>query len=125
MNKKFTYSCFIRKNTKELRDKLEELGYKVFGNISVNSLFTHEEGYVIMSNLYNINKKYLDSINCGENEQLFLALAALNDIDDYMQWFINVNGDFFLCLHKYVKLCVNVAERKANPEELIEHFKNS
>lgn len=89
---------------------------------------------------------FTNSINCGENEDLFLAIAALRDDSDYMQWFVTeanqswVNigtympkGSLFKCLtkHRYPEeykgmefLCSSVVPaHKATVEELIEHFK--
>ncbi len=97
----FTTPCFIRKNTPELRNKLEELGYKPFGSVK----YEWDMGYGLSTDnrlgefesfdnngLKNIIKcespDYEDSIDCGTNEELFLALAALRDDSDYMQWFM-------------------------------------
>lgn len=100
----FTTPCFIKKNTPELRKRLEELGYEpsypmvqypeVFKNIAACSFFG--------SKYYGVSDKEAsrpgdinDAINkggmidCGTNEELFLALAALRDDSDYMQWFVS------------------------------------
>lgn len=93
----FTQSAFIRKNTIELKDKLSELGYDVSELkdtsecIATTSLFSKAVG---------INESSFDSTNphhtwncagridCGKNEELFLAICALNDSTDKNQWFI-------------------------------------
>lgn len=97
----FTASCFIRKNTPELRKKLEELGYKPFGSVK----YEWDTGWGLSTDnrlgefesfdnngLENIIKcespDYEDSIDCGTNEELFIALASLRDDNDYMQWFV-------------------------------------
>lgn len=71
---------------------------------------------------------YDSDIDCEENEQLFLALAALRDDSDYMQWF--TNGE------KWIQNKQNDIEiirygtgnpinfHKATVEEIIEHFKD-
>lgn len=88
----FTTPCFIRKNTPELRKKLEELGYRLFGEELNEDLciFTSPE-----CGLYNIeffsnipHPEETDSIDCGDNEELFLSIASLRDDTDKNQWFI-------------------------------------
>lgn len=91
----FIQPCFIRKNTSELRKKLEELGYKPFGSVkyewntgwglSTDNRLGEFESFDD-NGLENIIKcespDYEDSIDCGDNEELFLALAALRDNSD-------------------------------------------
>ena len=88
----FTTAAFIRRNTPELRKKLEKLGYRLFGEELDEDLciFTSPE-----CGLYNIeffsnipHPEETDSIDCGTNENLFLAIAALRDDTDENQWFI-------------------------------------
>jgi hypothetical protein len=92
----FTQPCFIRKNTPELRKKLEELGYTTSsicksGNIATSSTVGK---YSIISDWHwNSTNPHTtwnngNRIYCGENEELFLAIAALRDDSDYMQWFV-------------------------------------
>lgn len=70
-------------------------------------------------------------IDCGENIELFKALAAMNDENDREQWFTDSADDFCLCssdrwsdewqkenFEKYYCYW-----RKATVEELVEHFK--
>jgi hypothetical protein len=99
---KFTQPCFIRKNTPELRKKLEELGYEAN---SYECFWDDENRYIITtigSNgfaFYTLciknccileNKEFID---CGDNEELFLAIAALRtDSPDY-QWFLWEHND--------------------------------
>ena len=108
----FTTPCFIRKNTPELRKKLEELGYEIL-NSGDTTLDAHnydgkgshksiEEGKAIITsygNLYGVvydvdtvTKKGI--IDCGTNEELFLAIAALKDDTDNNQLFTNGKGDW-------------------------------
>lgn len=147
----FIQPCFIRKNTPELRKKLEELGYKPFGSVK----YEWDTGWGLSTDnrlgefesfdnngLENIIKcgapDYEDSIDCGTNEELFLALAALRDDSDINQWFIyntinNTVGKFetiewVLCkdnnIYDYLNWnnCYKYCH-KATVEELIEHFK--
>ena len=133
----FTTPCFIKKNTPELRKKLEELGY------TYNGRDTESWG---ASALYCFDGKYYEVypakpsryhliVDCGTNEELFLALAALRDDSDYMQWFVNENGYFEMCFNDKVEnyLCgygvrkyrqIDETYHKATTKEIIEHFKD-
>lgn len=130
----FIQPCFIRKNTEELRKKLEKLGYRLSGATLNEDLciFTEPE-----YNLYSINHfsdilypDKSDSISCGTNEELFLAIAALRDDIDKNQWF--TDGDlWFICGDemcdeniKYYLSEYNRLFHKATVIELIERFKN-
>jgi len=138
----FTTPCFIRKNNLELISNLKNLGYKcnpyLGFNIIASNHFYKGNIYSYENDKYLIKNKYID---CGENEQLFLAIAALNDDNDYMQWFITevdqswVNqgvycprGSFILCTIEHY--CLDkfsssvVPAHKATVKELVEHFKN-
>lgn len=140
----FTTPCFIRKNTPELRKKLEELGY---GNRHL-SMVTNVEEYPLL-------QAYRDGfydgiigdecglefyIDCGTNEELFLALAALRDDTDINRWFKDLEtNELFICnkhsiydmatpedLEEYgdwigIGMC---KYQIASVEEIIEHFKD-
>ena len=86
----FTQSCFIRKNTPELRKKLEELGYKYSGRDTES--WGTSALYCFYGEYYEVYpaqpSRYHSIVDCGTNEELFLALAALRDDSDYMQWFV-------------------------------------
>lgn len=131
-------SCFVRKNTKELRSKLEKLGYNEFWIKGESQLFVDSlcGFYCDATNLDKDNRL----IDCGENEQLFLAIAALRNDSNYMQWFICTEpyeeriGSIIKCWHQgdfdLFDLDVEDFEimplphwRKATVQELIEHFK--
>lgn len=123
----FTQPCFIRKNTPELRKKLEELGYTNTPSGSGEWFIPIEElEYLVTYPISGCYKGcngywYRDDFDCGTNEELFLALAALRDDSDYMQWFTDgklwekSNND--LPSH-YMQL----EGHKATLQELIEHF---
>lgn len=91
----FTQSCFIRKNTPELRKKLDELGYKFSGadHIELDCIvtFPHHGTFSVFAayhfNIYDDSFKIVwkEYIDCGTNEELFLALAALRDDTDKNQ----------------------------------------
>ena len=175
----FTQECFIRKNTKELQDKLSKLGYDICGccnfvdakwlETSITKLLSikdkpsvHGIGYEDEELNYNgydtVDKRcnlFLENnensenkaIDCGTNEDLFLAIAALRDDSDYMQWFVskgwkdgfgNITDKWVLCTENtleelgVINNSPNTYNRKKYPQfgwhkatvqELIEHFK--
>lgn len=136
----FTTAAFIRRNTPELRKKLEELGYRLFGEELNEDLciFTSPE-----CGLYNIeffsnipHPEETDSIDCGTNENLFLAISALRDDTDKDQWFVMdveiyvdiPKGIWFKSTDynggKHVGTQIDpIYCHKATVQELIEHFK--
>ena len=121
----FTQRCFIRKNTKELVEKLKELGYNPYysaRNNYGNSLQTccHESRgaiYGYEDKIDNDSDDLAGGINCGTNEELFLAIAALRDDSDKHQWFVDP------CGYWHFNPTLLDGLRKATVEELIEHFK--
>lgn len=125
----FTTAAFIRRNTPELRKKLEELGYKKYGNpfqiTDDSKLITTIDGEYVPYNVP-LDDSFID---CGTNEALFLAIAALRDDTDKNQWFTDGNL-WFKCgdemCDETIKYYLNRYNReihKASVEELIEHFK--
>lgn len=144
----FTTPCFIRKNTPELRKKLEELGYEILnsGNTTLDahnydgngSHKSIEEGRAIITSYGNLYGVIYDidtvtkkgRIDCGTNEELFLAIAALRDDTDKYQWFTDGNK-WIMCptikfstywVYNDVDVNLDVIH-KATVNELIEHFK--
>ena len=135
----FTQPCFIRKNTPELREKLEELGYKYNGRDTASwgasALYCFDGKYY---EVYPAKpSRYHSIVDCGTNEELFLALAALRDDTDKNQWFImdvevytNINkGDWFIATDmnggKHIGAQIEPTYcYKATVEEIIEHFKD-
>ena len=89
----FTQKCFIRKNTKELVEKLKELGYNQSFSARGNYVDSLQTTLNIMGGTVfgflsipsdKIEEPIIDDINgvnCGTNEELFLAIAALRDDD--------------------------------------------
>ena len=112
----FTQKCFIRKNTPELINKLQDLGYIILFSarynygihlycmknlvLGVDSAINEEEGF----------------INCEENEPLFLAIAALRDDTDENQWLVDP------CGYWHFNPIYLDGFRKATVPELIKHF---
>lgn len=93
----FTQPCFIRKNTPELRKKLEDLGYKPcnpFDN-RCNAICTFardgKSEYMDFEIDEDFEVNIKDSfpfVDAGTNEKLFLALAALRDDTWKNQWMV-------------------------------------
>ena len=146
----FTTPCFIRKNTETLRNKLEELGYlndspEWTNNCSIIWAYQYPmKGfdtpvYVIADSFDVPFDKHSalcgKFIDCGTNEELFLAIAALRDDTDKNQWFVYPNENiWFICndydinyVREYIRDSVQYAwfhcSHKATVNELIEHFK--
>lgn len=137
----FTTPAFIRKNTPELRKKLEGLGYLFIPNgwnewsIPIENceyLLCDTDTYQGNPISYYTGKvcKPNLGIDCGTNEEPFLALAALRENTDKFQWF--TDGDkWILCPEikfsaywVYNDIDVNIGTiHKATVNELIEHFK--
>ena len=146
----FTTPCFIRKNTQELRRGLEELGYfndspEWTNNCSIIWAYQYPmkgfdtPNYVIADSFDIPFDKHSalcgKFVDCGTNEELFLAIAALKDNTDNNQLFTNGKGDWgiyrdgsdgglsgmdFYGMPNDFNLPYY---HKATVDELIEHFK--
>lgn len=136
----FTQPCFIRKNTPELRKELEVLGYNQHPSYSDNEYLYLNRGFY-HTNVVGYSEEIERMIDCGTNEELFLALAALRDDTNEHQWFIaqdtmwdeNYNGEItvyyeegeWLIWNYYSLMEIKPSDfRKATAEEIIEHFKD-
>lgn len=151
----FTTPCFIRKNTEELRKKLEDLGYNLaYGRcIDCSCLATsafHGQYMSIAEEIYDSTNPHItyncaNRKDCGTNEELFLAIAALRDDSNYMQWFItdsplsvsyddSIGNDHYFTEPKGSMFfwdenwnhatIISGSYHKATVEELINHFDN-
>ena len=123
----FIQHCFIRKNTPELHQRLIMLGYRqnFFDDNSGEWIAVNHGMFISVSEGF--QNLPLDDIDCEENEELFLALAALKDNSNYMQWFTdgkkwfqNKQNDIEV-IHYGAGTPINF--HKATVKELIEHFK--
>lgn len=144
----FTTPCFIRKNTANIRNRLKELGYYCNPYLGWNNLFTCVFGvnsvYSLDDDDINGLKEIYGLIDCGTNEELFLAIAALRDDSNYMQWFIadsilsvsyddSIGNDHYFTEPKGIMFfwdenwdnatIISGRYHKATVDELIEHFK--
>lgn len=143
----FTYSCILNKCSDDIQNKLKSLGYlynsngSAYGNNSI--IYTIGDNYYLKKDYKSIardrSKQFIQkAIDCGDNEDLFLAIAALRDDIDEGQWFIiDVDayvllsaGDWFKATdmngHYHVGTGIDPLYcHKATVEELIEHFKEN
>ena len=143
----FITPCFIRKNTPELINKLIDLGYvkalfdeeytksEAYGLIvDQGDIAPLEHGIQEMELMFTYN-----FVDCGTNEDLFFALAALRDDTNENQWFIaqrtmwdeNYNGEITVYYEEgewlmwdYYSFMEDMPSdfRKATVEEIIAHF---
>lgn len=133
----FTQKCFIRKNTAGLRRKLSKMGYTECMDIGYgesyitidneNDEFNGSYDLVSSDVINNIgfSKPHID---CGDNEELFLAIAALRDDSNEHQWFVwdddKNDGDKWKLYDDNPSWSWWIFEvHKATVEELIKHFK--
>lgn len=119
----FTQSCFLRKNTPDIQERLKKLGipHNDFdeGNrpwIAYNHglWISVDEGH---------DRLFPEDIDCGDNEELFLALASLRDDTDRHQWFVDDNT----CIwerseNELPSRYMQMEGHKATVEEIIKHF---
>lgn len=137
----FTTPCFIRKNTQDLRKKLEELGYNHPTDVIEDERFciatspSNCNYHIIIKEVFDDTNPHhtwncAERIDCGTNEELFLAIAALRDDTDKYQWFTDGNKWIkcseikFSTYWVYNDIDVNLdAIHKATVNELVEHFK--
>ena len=125
----FTQACFIKNYKRDLISKIENIGYRNYGNpfqfTDFSILYTTIDGYYVPYKVQ-VDNSWID---CGTNEELFLAIAALRDDSDIHQWFIHQDCSFLKCEcdskidmwgdYEYPQ---EVYPMKATVEELIKHF---
>lgn len=139
----FITNCFIRKNTPELRGKLKKMGYYVChctgGATAVSLMALLGEVHAVCAEELDIFADEVKSgkcklIYCGDNEQLFIALAAMRDDTDKDQlftngidWAINREAARNLGLPGFEYLSfprdIDTPLHKATKEEIMNYFK--
>lgn len=138
---KFNVSCFVRVQDVEERNKLIRWCEDVIwrnGGFPVGSDWIVGEFVLCIRDityccryeeLFLLNNDA--AIDCGENIELFKALAAMNDENDYMQWYVNeITDRWSLCIgmdhvedDPTISKWEALERHKASVEEIIEHFK--
>lgn len=84
--------CIIRKNTKELRESLMSLRYRwLVKEKGANCIVTNPEILKYMELQEKSARAWKDKgwIDCGTNNDMFLAIAALANNTDLGQWLID------------------------------------
>lgn len=137
----FTTPCFIRKSTKELTEKVYKLGGRdgrSFWHCGyLTLLLAEKQQFTCLDDEHGNAEMLIEKgfIDCGTNEELFLAIAALRDDTDDNQLFTNGKGDWGICrdgsdgglpgMDFYgIPNDFNLSYyHKATVNELIEHFK--
>jgi len=122
----FTQPCFIRRNTAELRKKLEELGY----SDETTRGKSHKSTCLSLKwdcywNFGEADMVVADGsfgIDCGTNEELFLALAALREDTDKGQWFCDDNGLWEQTHSDLPSRYMQMHGHKATVPEILKHF---
>ena len=86
----FKHDCFIRKNSEYLRKSLDLIGKRNLRNIHDGILITHSDRHYSLLDCNETIEIMLDDgfIDCGTNEELFLAIASLRYDSDIHQWFV-------------------------------------
>ena len=133
----FTQQCFIRSNSWQIINTLMKFGKNVLNR--------EPNGYIVSNEelVYSVcdEEEYLENmilngfIDCGTNEELFLAIAALRNDLDRFQWFVMdaeiyteiSKGDWFVATDikggKHVGTQIDPLYcHKATVEEIIKHF---
>lgn len=133
----FTTPCFVWVEDPEKRNNLREwaknIGYNFVDVAGIESDYSDPQPYIevfphsFRSTTPQGNSFYVASrkaIDCGENIEMFKALAAMNDENDYIQWFIDDNG-WFLCRDYRLTIPINNAmhTRKATADDIIKRYK--
>ena len=80
----FTQSCFVRKNTKELKDRLMFIGCDMCTKLNYHILECRKgtvDSYPLDDGL--------DGIDCCHNDELFMSIASIRNDSDFMQWFVD------------------------------------
>jgi hypothetical protein len=133
-DEKFMVDCYITKNTLEIRDKLINLGYRPSNTFDEKSpyIWAQSNGVFFDSRNLDIANVSLGNytspygICCGENENLFLSIAALRRDTDKNQWFVSkFKNEWFFCENDFCeyKLKSDDCWTKATVDDLITHFK--
>lgn len=131
----FTTPCFIRKSTEELTEKVYKLGGRDGRSYwhcdYLTLLLAEKQQFTCLDDELGNSEMLIKKgfIDCGTNEELFIAIAALMDESDIHQWFTD-GKEWFLC--QYLKVGMHYQDKpeilfekwhKATVDELIEHFK--
>ena len=117
----FTHRCFIRKNTEELRDKLRSLGYVICTCATMDSLSDGLYTFNGVVHSWFSDSKPTDSVDCFDNEELFLAVAAVRDDSEADQYY--TDGRIWeKTIYNEPSIHMKAYGWKATLSELLKHF---
>lgn len=142
-----TTPCFVRvenpEKRKELIEWLKWIGYRLeyLRNDGVIVLTSENRVYVYGEAVHEIIKSDYDAIDCGENTELFKALAAMMDGPECTEQYLMATANLYVLKRGKVKQLAAKGEllhsdvivkcggvfsslRKATAEEIVEYFKN-
>lgn len=120
----FKHSAFVQipdaENRREVIEFLESIGYNKWA-----FYFEYDGIQIFLDGTFTdtclpVEDNYID---CGDNIELFKAIAAINDENDYMQWFVLSDNDICISKQQIHKNLRNKSLSKATPEQLQEYFK--
>lgn len=91
--------CVIYKCTPTLIKKLQEMGYSRVGATGYDIIVTYASNTFSTYSYEQANsfEEMKSLCQCGRNDTLFLALAALSEKTDLHQWFVHPNGNWEIC----------------------------
>jgi hypothetical protein len=99
----FTHYCSVKPTNKEhVIYNLKKMGYipNLTFDFEAKYWYTSQSGLIYSTNNDNVERltpniyDNLYGIYCCDNDDIFLAIAAINDRNDYMQWFYNEEYDY-------------------------------
>lgn len=125
----FTQTCIINKKyDNEFLNKLKHIGYEIsdldgdeFGCEYIIAMYPFSTIDFIWSNQGYRDVVSNGVIDCGTNEEMFLAIAALRDDSDIHQWFVDDYDDNIWQKSEWNNANFTKAH-KATVDELIKHF---
>jgi len=129
----FTQDCFVHGNDRLLVHFIIQTDRKIDSNIddwNYLACIGDEFKSIPIPDKFNISNTAID---CGEDLNLFAAMAVLREDNDYLQFFVigenkenYKKGEYIQCRKAKWEEFTNGAKilaHKATVEELIEHFK--
>lgn len=136
----FTCNCLIRKDTKHIRNTLRKYGYKsiTLSKDKYDALMVTKRSIVgmpISATMEDGTEWHIDKYlkwnpqvyDCGDNEDLFLALASMNDHKIDYSWLVNADGDIFFIgdsTFEQREQYFSGSIKPASKEQIIIHFKH-
>lgn len=148
----FTTPCFVRvenpEKRKELIEWLKGIGYRILFSArhsliesELRYISAHKQGYVMADSRLSCDE-WIESIDCGENTELFNALAAMTDGPECTEQYLMPTANLYILKRGKIKQLAAKGEllhndvivkcggvfsslRKATAEEIVEYFKNN